>query len=53
MIERILLEIGVLFMCGFSGRNCGCNPARRGRFQMLIDEMLRDEIKKASPRRRP
>ncbi|NTV60595.1 MAG: hypothetical protein HGA77_04730 [Chlorobiaceae bacterium] len=48
MRERILLALGELFMRGFGGGHCGCNPGRRERFQMLIDEVMRDNIKKAS-----
>lgn len=47
MYERILMTIGELFMRGFGGGHCGCNPARRERFQVLIDEVMRDNIKKA------
>jgi hypothetical protein len=48
MREKILIAIGKLFMCGFGGGHCGCNPGRREEFQVRIDGIMRDDIKKAS-----
>jgi hypothetical protein len=50
MRERILMAIGALFMRGFGGGHCGCNPGRREEFQVLIDGVMTDAIKKASSR---